>query len=190
LKGAADCIRQAQVNQFHSCYSFNASIEATRMGERLESNKQRVLIVPILHGGQLDPICDNPYNVSEIDQNDDSEIDRFFTQEYLPYYELIKQAMIQECPSGESRYYFGESSGCSRLYGVHISSFEQNDALAIASAMRVLDLIKRESCFVADVKFEYDGREFDGTVAYIARSGKCLIFPPPLASMFADVFPA
>jgi hypothetical protein len=148
-----------------------------------KSSKPRVLIVPIHHGGKLKCICNNSYNVSEIDQEDEGEVDEFFTQEYLPYYDLIKQSMIQEVASADSRYCFSEPSGCSRLYGVHIRSFERNDALAILAATRILDLFRRESCFVAAVNFEYDGREFDGKIAYIARSGKLLVFPPPLALM-------
>ena len=145
--------------------------------------KKKFLIVQVQHRGELRNICNFPYNSSEIDTEDETEVDRFFIEEYSPYYKIIKESIAQRIDNVNSRYYFNESSACSRLYGLSIRRFCPIDVDAIFAALEVLNLIERESCFVAEIASMAADEDSSGLFVYIARSYKCLVWPPSLAVM-------
>ena len=150
--------------------------------------RKSMKFIPVQWAGKLDKICSNGYNVSDIDESDSSEVDAFFCDEYIPYYDLIKEAMFQKCPGDPDRYFFQEPIGCSRLYQVFVKDFTKADVLAIVAAINIINLTKRESCLHVQLDYEFRSHKLEGIIVYISRSYQCMMYPGEIIPLFSEAF--
>jgi hypothetical protein len=139
-------------------------------------------IIPIANEGRISRLSDNPFNVSEIDQEDIEESSCFFDNEYFPNLEKLKHCCARQDGNKDCTVEFMDPDFCSRRYTVMLTSASETCLIMISKLFNIIDSFERESSLFVEIIDESCEPRVEACLFYIGGSRKLYVCPP----FFAD----